>query len=480
MLKALGRDVALYGAGEFVFKFVAFAVFPIYAHVLSVAEFGIWALIAASTLLLGYLVNFGVNQAVQRYYFDQATERFHEPRIISTALAQLLLSALVLVGAAMLAAIFFADPLDQRYGIDRLVLLIALAAVVPDQLLQFCLDVLRLHFSPIKFLALSFAKNIVGTALALYFLLVLDAGLVGLFGGLLIGSLAAVPIGLWLIRRDLTLNIDPVVARSLFAFGFPLVFTSVAHWIYTSLDRWMLIEMATPQELGLYSIAAKYATIVTFLISGFGQAWIPFAIRLSRDDPAHRVFYARILSLWYFLLALGGLGIALYAREALIILTPRSYWSAASILPLLAAGLVLYGTTLVTGLGIAISKRTIFSMYGTWLAALLNFALNLVLIPAFGAVGTAAATFVSYAVLTGFLLACSQRLHPIPLEMPKLIYCTLLTIGTAALSVVDLGAANVTAMLIKVGILLFAVAGAFWIGILDRSFIQMIRRKGAV
>lgn len=69
-MKSLGKDVAVYGAGEFAFKFIAFAVFPIYAHVFSVAEFGLWGLLTVSASLLGYVVNMGVNQAVQRYYFD--------------------------------------------------------------------------------------------------------------------------------------------------------------------------------------------------------------------------------------------------------------------------------------------------------------------------------------------------------------------------------------------------------------------------
>lgn len=478
MLKALAKDVAIYGAGEFVFKFIAFAVFPIYAHVLSVAEFGIWALLQVTVLLLGYFASVGVSQAMQRYYFDAAAGEGREASIVSTGLVQLLASAVVVTTGAMLAVWAFAAPLAADYGIALPVALLALAAIVPDQLLQYCLDVLRIHFTPLKFLALSFAKNVIGTLVALYLLLVEGAGLAGLFVGLLAGSLAAVPIGLWLIRRDLAWHYSPVIGRALLAFGGPLVFTSVAHWVYTSLDRWMLAEMTTPEEVGLYSVAAKFATILTFVISAFAQAWTPFAIRMARDDPDHQAFFGRVLSLWSFAIAFGALGIALFAGEALTLLTPPVYWPATPIVPLLVAGVAIYGTTLVTALGITLAKRTSLFAIGTWLAAAINVGLNLVLIPRYGAVGTAAATLFAYFALTAFCLVSTQRLHPIPLERGKLCYSAVLIGLAAASAAVDFGAFNVTGVIVKTGILLLALAGAFAAGLLDRSTLAVLRPKG--
>jgi O-antigen/teichoic acid export membrane protein len=480
MIRALGKDVAIYGVGEFVFKFIAFSVFPIYAHVFSVAEFGLWALLSVSATLLGFLVNLGVNQAVQRFYFDSATASVDQPAIVATGLLQLLLSGLIIVPSIIGATFILDVPLEQRFGIDRLLLILALAAVIPDQIVQFCLDVLRLHFTPLRFLALAFAKNVVGTALAVGFVLGLDSGLHGLFTGLLLGSLTAVPIGLWLIRRDLAWRFRPGLARSLFLFGFPLTFTSIAYWVSSSMDRWMLAELSSTEQVGLYSVAAKYATIVAFLISAFAQAWIPFAIRLCRDDPDHPAFYARIFSLWYFLLALTGLAMALYAREALMLLTPPEYWPAATILPTVTAGLVLFGTTQVTALGITLEKKTIYSAVGMWATAAANFGLNMALIPHFGALGAAASAFVSYGLLTSFLLYWGQKLHPMPLEKGQLLYCSLLTLLAAFAFLIDFGPPGVGGIALRSLVLLMAVAGAFAVGILDRSVLHFLRPKRAI
>lgn len=480
MLRRLGRDVALYGGAEFFFKFIAFAVFPIYAHVFSVAQFGLWALLAVTATLLGFVVNLGVNQAVQRFYFDAGVGPADRPLIVTTGLLQLLVSASVIVTAVLLVTGIAAEPLERDYGLDRLLLTLALAAVIPDQILQFSLDTLRMQFTPGRFILLSFARSVVGTVLALLFVLAFDGGLHGLFAGTLIGSAAAVPLGLWLIRRDLGLRIDPRMGRALFAFGFPLTFASIAHWIYTSVDRWMLTEMSTAEQLGLYSIAAKYATVMTFVIAAFGQAWIPFAMKMARDDPDHRRHFSSLLTLWFFALAMLGLGLSLYSREALELLTPPDFWPAAAILPMLATGMVLYGTTLIAGLGITLERRTALFAWGTWVAALANFLLNLLLIPRFNAMGAAAATLIAYGLLSGFLLFWTQRLRPLPLESGRLLYSAGLVGLAVAASAVDFGEPGIGAFLLKAAVLALALVGAFAVGIVDRNMFNLVRAKDAI
>lgn len=470
---SLGKDIAIYGTSEFVFKFIAFAAFPIYAHLFSVADFGLWALLSVSATLLGYFANLGINQAVQRFYFDDVSNDMGTPIIVSTGLAQIFVSSVAIVTVAITASLLFAKASLAGYGISQLLLILAIANVVPDQLLQYCLDVLRMQFTPLRFAVLAFAKNVLGTALALVLVIKYDAGLPGLFFGIVFGTTMAVPLGLWLIRRDLGWKMHLPLTRSLFAFGFPLTFASVAHWVYTSIDRWMIADLSSAVELGLFSVAAKYATIVSFVIVAFAQAWTPFAIRSFRDDPDHNQLYAKVFSVWFFVLSFVGLGIGLFSREALMLFTPADFWPAATMLPVMAAGMALYGTLPVSSLGITLSKRTILGTIGTWLAALTNFIFNLWLIPRYGAMGAAIATLATYGLLAGYYLIWNQRLHPIALEWKKLAYCLAVVTLAAGLPLVDLGAMTGKAFMIKCAIALLVLAGAFATGILKRSIFDL-------
>jgi O-antigen/teichoic acid export membrane protein len=482
VLKKLGRDVAIYGGADLAFRLAQFLVIPIYAHQLSVGDFGILALLTVTAQLLGMLLNFGVTNSVQRFYFDPEVPESARPAVVSTGFFQLLVSGTVTIAVAYVGLKAFSGPIDSDYHIAWPLILVALLTVFPDQIAQYTLDAVRLQFAPLKFCAIALVKNLAGVLLGLWFLMGLDMGILGLLLGNLIAAVAAVPIGVLMIRRDLTRKLDRKIAVKVFHYGYPFVLAGAAYWVFGSMDRWMLIELSDVTQLGLFSVALKFAASLTFVIMAFAQAWNPYAMRMRTEDPLYRENFARVFSLWFFLLALLGLGLALLSPEVMMLLTPRTYWGAAPIMAVCATGVVLYGTVQLTVLGIVIERKTMLLNYGAWLAAGANVVVNLVLIPRMGAMGAAVSTLFSYGLLTGSLLFWSQRLHPIPLERGKLLYCCLVTLGgmAAALALIPLGI-GIVPFAIKAAIVLAVIAGAFATHILDPSLYHRLRagRSGA-
>jgi O-antigen/teichoic acid export membrane protein len=319
---------------------------------------------------------------------------------------------------------------------------------------------------------LSFLKNALGVVLGLWLIVGLEQGLYGYFGGALISSLISVPVALWFIRKDLVWKFDKAIAKKIFHFGSPFVFTGLAYWVFGSMDRWLLVELGNATEAGLYSIAFKFAAVVTFVNSAFGQAWSPYAIKLMRDDKNYLQAYSGIFSIWFFLLAIIGFAIALFADELLMLLTPREYWPAAETMGMVAMGFVMFGTTQVTALGISLEKKTGLLIHGAWLTAVINFFLNVALIPNYGALGSAFATLVSYAVLTSFFLYWTLQLHPFPLERRKLAYSgCVVVVGVVLPQFIH--ASGIVAIWIVVKLLLVgAVVGGAWaLGIVDKRWL---------
>ncbi|OAI49741.1 hypothetical protein AYO43_02845 [Nitrospira sp. SCGC AG-212-E16] len=473
MLKKMGRDVAIYGSADLVFRVVGFFVFPVYAHVFSVGEFGIYALVTTTVGIAALLANLGLYNATQRYYWDPETEPRMQPAIVSTGLGVLMAwsSGVVILLIAGLYPV--SEIIVTRYGISWSIMLIALLTIIPEQILQYCVDILRLHFSPWKFAIVSFLKNLLGVAVGLVLILSFDRGLEGLFFGGLVGALAAVPIALVLIRKDLTFAVDPKTAWRLVLFGYPFVFAGMAYWVFGSVDRWMLAEFSDTTQLGLYAIGYKFAASVLLLNGAFGQAWSPIALKLKRDDSQYRSMYARIFSVWFFLLAVVGSTISLFGKEVLGLLTPSEYWGASPILGMLVAGVVLSGTTQITAIGISLEEKTKLFASAAWTTALVNIVLNFLLIPYWGARGAALATCLSYGVLTLLYLFWSQRLHPIPLEKPKLIYSAIVTVSVAGVSIGMAEAdASVYVTLCKMALLTLMVAGGFVLGIVNVSALK--------
>jgi O-antigen/teichoic acid export membrane protein len=480
MLKRLGKDLAVYGGADLLFKLVQFAVIPIYSRLLTVAEFGILALLQVSATLIGILVNLGVSYAVQRFYFDKDIPAERRPLLVTTGLLQLVLSAALMLCAIGIGLHAVRDYVALEYGIAWTLVILALATVLPDQVAQYALDTSRLQFAPFKFCAVALVKNVAGLLLGLWLLIDRDLGIAGLLIGNLAAAFAAVPLGLWLVRRDLTFGIDREYLGTLLRFGSPFIFTAAAYWAFGSLDRWMLAEMSDAVEVGLFSIAFKFASVLTLVIAAFHQAWIPLAMKMTQEEPGYRSTFSTIFSLWLFLLALMALGMAMFSDEVMVLLTPEPYWAAAPALALGAAAIALSGTTQITTLGVTLAKRPLLIATGAWLTALINIGLNLLLIPPFGATGSAGATLLSYGFLTLFYLFWSQRLHRLPLEHGKLLYgAAILAAAVAAPWIPDGAPLSPVSILVKLSILLAALLGAVPAGLLDSARLrQIITRSG--
>jgi O-antigen/teichoic acid export membrane protein len=476
MLNKIAKDVAIYGSGDLVFRLVGLLVFPIYAHVFSVQEFGVYALITTTVGVVTLCASLGLNMAITRYYWDPEISPAMRPTAVSTGLATLLVwstSVVLLVIVGMFPA---REIIASRYSATWIFIFIALVTVVPEQVLQYCLNVLRLQFSPWKFTFLSFLKNIFGVAVGLVLILFFDGGLGGLFLGALTGACLAVFIALVLIRCELAIAFHLPTAKRLISFGYPFIFAGLAYFIFGSVDRWMLAELSDTTQLGLYAIAYKFAGIILFVNSAFGQAWSPIALKLKRDDSEYRSAYSRVLSIWFFSLAVAGSAIALFGNEALRMLTPREYWAAAPVMAPLIMGIVLSGTTQITGIGISLENRTRLFATAAWTTALVNVLMNFFLIPRWGALGSAAATFFSYGLLTALYLFWSQRLHPIPLEKPQLLYSAALVVGIAAAlgGRGDASDWSVVTAVTKLGLLALIIAGGTLLGIVNVSSIKKL------
>jgi O-antigen/teichoic acid export membrane protein len=434
VLRQLARDSAIYGGSDFIFKLIAFWTFPLIAAALMPKSFGVLELLLTATALLGMIANSGLNNALQRFYWDAETKLNARPILVSSGFAALTCSSIFAAVFGGITMLFFSNWLGEvSEFISWSGLVAGLILMVSGQLVQYLLDVTRLHMAPLYFAGISMVSRVMTAAAAVITVVWLAGEVDDLLMAQALVMVLTIPLAMYVVRSDLTLRLDLVVVRKLLKFGHPFIYTGLAFWLFGSMDRWMLASMSGVEEVGIYSVANRFASIILFVSIAFGQAWSPIAIKIRSDHPSnYRSLYVDILfSLMAVMTLLGGV-VVLFGSELVALFMPIEYHESGLALSALALGLILQSTMQVTALGISIEAKTHIFARLSWVAVVLNFILNLALIPSLGALGAAVATALCYLFLTGGYLYYTQKLHPLPLVWSKLLCFFVLWTAMAA------------------------------------------------
>jgi O-antigen/teichoic acid export membrane protein len=437
ILRRLAKDSAIYGGADFLTKLLSFFAFPIIAAALSPKAFGALELIFTVTALLGLVMNCGLNNAVQRFYWDKETTKPMQPSVVTSGLAaQVLFGFLAVLVGLLLVPIVLPWMEAEQWPLTWLGLLAALVVMALSQWSQYILGVIRLHFAPWRFFLLALISRVVTMAFGLVAVVILGLGIDGLLTAQALVLLLVIPLALWLIRRDIKFSqFDLNWFKELVRFGYPFIFASLAYWLFGSMDRWMLASLASIEEVGIYSVAFRFASVVLFVSAAFGQAWSPVAIKIRTDHPdSYRAIYGQVLLLLVFVMLVVGGGLALFSGELISLIMPVDYIRSALPLAILCFGIILQATQQVTAVGISLEKKTYLFARLAWITAVVNLAANWLLIPNFGAAGAAWATLISYVVLTVSYMLYTQRLHPLVVQWGRLSILSALGIIVALVS----------------------------------------------
>ncbi len=198
-------------------------------------------------------------------------------------------------------------------------------------------------------------------------------------------------------------SLDFDLMRSLLMFGLPLVGAGVAYWGLSASTSIVLRHFSGFKDLGLYSMAMSLAGVVTIFQTVFTTVWMPTVFKwVSTGENFERVDSVIRKVVLFVGAAFCLVGIFSFAIEYVL---PKNYHSISSLLVCSVAQPLLYTLSEVTVIGLAIKRKSSFSLLASLCALFANLLLCLALVPDFGASGAVAANAAAYAV---FLVARTE------------------------------------------------------------------------
>ncbi len=331
--------------------------------------------------------------------------------------------------AGLGTVLFLAVVLAQRpltallFGHDQPVASLVVLAAADVWLGSFAyvpLNLLRIQERPGLFSSFAVARHLTNTILKVV-LVTKGWGVAGvLWSDLIATGLFALLLSPTLFRHASRRFSWPLL-RECLRFGTPKVPHGLMVQAQNLADRKILDLFVSRAEVGVYQMGYTFGQGVKFALSAFEPAWQPFVYSQLRNPDAPRTI-ARVVTYAWAGFATLALGVAVYGRELLVLMTPRNpaFQAAAPLIPPVALAYLLHGAFLLTSIGIGVRKEARCYPIITTLTATANIALNFALIPRFGMLGAAWATVASYALMAGLGLMFSQRLYPIPFEWSRL------------------------------------------------------------
>jgi O-antigen/teichoic acid export membrane protein len=438
-LRTLGKQTLVYGLSSAAPQIVGLLTLPIIARVLTTSDYGVLEIAIVSVGLIGIGADLGLSSASQRSFFDYTSAQELERRaVLTTALVT------VMTLACVLAALAFAlrEPIAEvLFGTSAEAAVVTWMAVllVATQLSVFAREVLRLHFWASAYLVSSIVAAVVGGVISVVGVALLDGGPEAMLAGAVLGAAGGGAYGMIRARGRYIGRFSRPELRRMLSYGIPLVPTALSVWALTFVDRLLLEHLGSLSDVGEYAMANRLASILLLVVIAFGIAFSPFALDLRTREPGReRAVRARALTALVTVLALIGTALSVFAREALAVLAP-SFGDAANTVGLLCLGTLLYGIASVVMLEISIARRTrVFAVYST-IGALVNVALNLVLIPPLGTVGAGIATVAAFLVLSVGYWWHAQRIASTPYETLLVIELIVAAAVVGALGLLPLG-----------------------------------------
>lgn len=178
-------------------------------------------------------------------------------------------------------------------------------------------------------------------------------------------------------------------------YTYPLVFSGLAYWGLTSVDKFFVKEFLGFDSLALYSISVSVGAIGILFQTVFSTIWSPIVFKALNNDEnvLNKVNNATCLISDSALVVFCACGLSLWV--VMLILPP--YYQEAEYIILFSILLPIYYTlSEVTVVGISISKKTHYILYASLLSFAANVILNYHLIPILGIGGAALSTSISF------------------------------------------------------------------------------------
>ena len=428
-LKSLAKDTAVYGLSSIVGRFLNYLLVPLYTAVLSAASggYGVVANVYAYTALILVLLTFGMETG----FFRFANKQEEDPQKVYA-------NSLIFVGGLSLLfwilGMVFLDPIasfmeypDHK---DYIAMMMTVVALDSFQCIPFAY--LRYKKRPIKFAAIKLINIVGNISLNLFFLLLCPwlhvhaPSAVDWFynpsyqvGYIFVSNLMMSSLQMLFFipeLRGFSYRTDRALMKKMISYSFPILVFGLVGILNQTVDKMIYPFLFEDRQeglvqLGIFSACSKVALVMAMFTQAFRYAYEPFVFGMKKEGDDQKT-YGMVMK-FFFIFALMAFLVIMAYLDLLRYIIASDYWEGLVVVPIVMGSEILKGIYFNLSFWYKLTDETRWGAYFSLIGCAVILSLNIWLVPTYGYVASAWASFAGYGIITVLSYFIGQKHYPV-------------------------------------------------------------------
>lgn len=425
------KDAMIYGLGNAFSKIASLLLVPILTRVFNPSEYGVIELILTSVSAMTIVISCNLDSATARYYYENNDYEYRK---------QLLSTNLILLILISVPAIYILTKISGRLTyliFNNLkyesLLLLALITIPLNIIKNHFFIVLRLLRNAYGYVILT-TIDAFGSMMLTYIMITkFDLGIISVFYSTVFVSVTIILIEYIMLAKYYNIFLSKPLVIKFVKYSLPMMPGLAAMWALDYSNRVMIQRWVGEYEVGIYGLAFRISSIVGLFLYAFRMAWDPIALSIMKQSNAKEI-YAKTLTVYLFLIVSLALGVSVFSKEIILLVSSSKYLNASDFVGILSGSIILQGVVVIMTIGISISEKTHILSLAYILGAIITILFNIMTIKIFGMLGASLSTIVGYVVIVLSMQRMSKCCYPIPWETNKtlilgIVYVLVMCIG---------------------------------------------------
>lgn len=393
-----------YTIGNILIKGIGIMTLPLFSRIMTTSEFGVYSVFASYDAILHVIICLALHTSVQSANLE-FKGKINE--YVSSISLLYFLNLIVFLTVGVL----FGDTLCEWLGLEYFLFFALILYSFSSAILTLYNTLISLNYAYKKYLLVAFINSFGNVFVSLLMIFTAFRGRKDV--GRIVGSTSVITILALILLVSIYCKAKPRINLKYWKFALkyslPIVPHGVSQVLLAQFDRIMIRNMVSDAAAGIYSLSGNIKIIMTVIISSISLSWNTwFFGEMDKKNKTEIQKRSVQLSAVFIILAIGLMALS---PELIFILGGKEYEMAKYIaIPMVIDGFILFLYDIVSS-GEYYMKKTVYIMYGTVAAAILNVMLNYIYIQKYGYVAAAYTTLFAYICYLLFhLIICRKVL----------------------------------------------------------------------